>query len=175
MDINENDLKNLLPAAKDKQLDVIQKIIEEEDADKVKDLTHLFNINQTKREIIRLNALNDVQDALVNQMMERLKNTPDNFNNSDISSWLKVVQGAMDSSQKNIGQVDAVPTITYQQNNQININPISELSKESRDKISDVLQKILQSNNEDKNIVDLNDEDIVYNDDENVVMEDNNE
>ena len=128
---------------------LIDDIVEETDVDKLKDLTHLFNAFQAKRQVLRVNALNEVQDALIEQMVRRLKETPHNFDNKDIANWMKVVQLAMDSSQKNIEGIDTIPAITYQQNNQLNIHvdAASQLSKDSRDKITSIIQQIMNSTN----------------------------
>ena len=115
--------------------------------EKIKDLTHLFNAHQAKRNALRINALNDVQDALVQQMADRLKKTPNNFNNTDIANWMKTVQQVMDTSQKTVEQVDTIPAITYQQTNntQVNVSVVDSLSRESRTRITDAIQKILQN------------------------------
>lgn len=138
---------DLLPIAQEQQGKVLSELVQAEDADSIKDLTHLFNATQTKRNALRIQALNDVQDSLVRQMADRLATQPNNFNNADIASWMKVVQQVMDTSQKNVDQVDAIPAITYQQNNntQVNVSVADTLSRESRERITDAIQKILQN------------------------------
>lgn len=138
---------DLLPIAQEQQEKVLSQLVQAEDADSIKDLTHLFNATQTKRNALRIQALNDVQDSLVKQMADRLASQPNNFNNADIASWMKVVQQVMDTSQKSVDQVDTLPTITYQQNNntQVNVNVADTLSRESRERITDAIQKILQN------------------------------
>ena len=151
--ISEEENKDLAPkdaisTIKEKDTELISQIVEETDVDKLKDLTHLFNAFQTKRKILRLNALNDVQDALVKQMKDRLEIYPNNFDNADISSWMKVVQQTIDSEIKHVDEIKDIPSITYQNNTQININNNGEsLSRESREKITEILQQILESNN----------------------------
>lgn len=138
---------------------LIDDIVKTDDVDELKDLTHLFNAFQTKRHILRVNALNDVQDALVAQMAERLKSQPHNFNNNDIANWMKTVQQAMDSSQRSIEAIDETPAIVHQNNTQVNINIEDTLSRESREKILDVINNILQnSNNGESDSVYTNDE-----------------
>ena len=138
---------------------LIDNIVKTDDVDELKDLTHLFNAFQTKRHILRVNALNDVQDALVAQMAERLKSQPHNFNNNDIANWMKTVQQAMDSSQRSIEAIDETPAIVHQNNTQVNINIEDTLSRESREKILDVINNILQnSNNGESDGVYTNDE-----------------
>ncbi len=138
---------DLLPIAQEQQEKVLSQLVQAKDADSIKDLTHLFNATQTKRNALRIQALNDVQDSLVKQMADRLASQPNNFNNADIASWMKVVQQVMDTSQKSVDQVDTLPTITYQQNNntQVNVSVTDTLSRESRERITDAIQKILQN------------------------------
>lgn len=171
-DKNELIEKDLLSLAKSKQEGLIKNIIEEDNVDKLKDLTHLFNAHQTKRQILRTNALNDLQDALVGQMLEKLNQVPDNFNNTDIANWMRVVTQALDATQKSVSQIDTVPIVNIQQNNQINLNSVGTLSKESRDKISEVLNQILKK---DKNPIDLDDDkDVLYSDEsENTISDPN--
>lgn len=144
---NSSDPKELLPAAQEKQNEILSELIQADDMEQIKDLTHLFNAHQAKRNALRINALNDVQDALVQQMADRLKRTPDNFNNADIATWMKTVQQVIDTSQKSVEQVDAIPAITYQQTNntQVNVSVVDSLSRESRTRITDAIQKILQA------------------------------
>ena len=151
MEENKNELqtleedKNLIAEVKEKDNELIDNILQETNIDKLKDLTHLFNAYQTKRQILRVNALNDVQDALVAQMAARLQNLPNNFNNNDIAVWMKTVQQALDSTHEKIQEIDDTPTIVNQNNTQINVNVEDTLSKESREKIMDALQAILGS------------------------------
>lgn len=153
MEENKNELqtleedKNLIEEVKSKDNALIDTILQEDNIDKLKDLTHLFNAYQTKRQILRVNALNDVQDALVQQMASRLQNLPNNFNNNDIAMWMKTVQQALDSTHEKIQEIDDTPTIVNQTNTQINVNVEDTLSRESREKIMDALQAILGSVN----------------------------
>lgn len=142
---------------------LIEDILKETDVSKLKDLTHLFNAFQAKRQVLRINALNDVQDSLIKQMADRLAMQPHNFANADISAWMKVVQQVLDASQKGIEEIDNIPTITYQQNNQINVTVGTELSRDSRDKVFNILQQLMK-NVEDTSV--LNKENEIIIDDE---------
>ena len=143
--VEETKAPTLVELNQEKQAEALVKLINEDDLDKVKDLTHLFNVYQAKRNALRINALNDVQDALVQQMIERLTKYPDNFNNKDISDWMKTIQAVMESSNEKIAQVDTIPAITYQQNNQVNVNISDTLSRESREKVVGVIEALLRN------------------------------
>lgn len=167
-----NDNIDLVAQTKEQDNKLIDEILQESDVDKLKDLTHLFNAFQTKRQILRVNTLNDVQDALVSQMMERLTKTPNNFNNQDLANWMKTVQQALDSTKHNIDSIDSLPTIVQQNNTQVNINVEDTLSRESREKILDAVKALLQSSedidetdvyndeNTESEIIDIDDETI---------------
>ena len=73
--LNLEEDTNLIDTVKEKDNELIDTILQETDIDKLKDLTHVFNAFQAKRQILRVNALNDVQDALVAQMARRLQET----------------------------------------------------------------------------------------------------
>lgn len=137
--------EELLPEVRKHDDQLVSQILQESDIDRLKDLTHAFNAFQTKRQVLRVSALNDVQDALVQQMADRLRQQPHNFDNKDIALWMKTVQQTMDSAKQEIDNIDDVPAITYQNNTQINVNVEDTLSRESREKILDVLDQILKT------------------------------
>ena len=159
--LNLEEDTNLIDTVKEKDNELIDTILQETDIDKLKDLTHVFNAFQAKRQILRVNALNDVQDALVAQMARRLQETPNNFNNNDIAMWMKTVQQTLDSAQNSVKSIDDVPAIVNQNNTQINVNVEDNLSRESREKIMDALQAILGSvENTGKEIVSYDDNEV---------------
>ena len=159
-----------------KQTEALTKLIQEDDLDKVKDLTHLFNVYQTKRNAIRINALNDVQDALVQQMLERLRKYPDNFANKDIADWMKTVQAVMESNTEKVDKLDNIPTITYQQNNQVNLTLADSLSKESREKVVSVVEALLKNaQSSAEGSVYIDDNELVEEDSSNETNNNNNE
>lgn len=138
--------KTTLQEVKEHDEQLIEEILQETDAEKLKDLTNLFNIFQTKREVLRVSKLNDVQDALVQQMLDRLEQQPHNFDNKDIALWVKTVQLAKESSRQSLEKVEAIPTIVHQNNTQVNINVEESLSRESRERVLSVLNTILGKN-----------------------------
>ena len=143
--------KTTLQEVKEHDEQLIEEILQETDAEKLKDLTNLFNIFQTKREVLRVSKLNDVQDALVQQMLDRLEQQPHNFDNKDIALWVKTVQLAKESSRQSLEKVEAIPTIVHQNNTQVNINVEESLSRESRERVLSVLNTILGKNAKNDN------------------------
>ena len=57
---------------------IAQEIINENDVDSIKDLTHLFNLNQAKKNVIRVIKLNGLLDTVSDKIIERFEKYPDN-------------------------------------------------------------------------------------------------
>lgn len=123
-------------------------IIKEQDLDKIKNLTNLFNINQHKKNIVRTTKLNELLDAITDQMVERFQKKPNEFSNADLLDYLTAVQNTIDKANKNTAQEDLQP-IQQINNTQININNEEQLSKEARDRVLNFIKKTINSKEED--------------------------
>jgi hypothetical protein len=123
--------------------DIAQRILDESDVDKVKDLTNLFNLNAQKRNVARVLKMTDLLDKVTDQMLTRFERTPDNFSNEDLIKFMQVTETSIEKASKSLSQVDQAPAIQYQQNNQVNINIGDNLNRESRQRVTDAVQAIL--------------------------------
>lgn len=127
---------------------ILQQAIAEADTNKVKDLTYLFNINQTKKTMVRVNKLSDLLDKLTDQAITRIEQRPDNLSNQELMQSLKIVQDALERGQKQVaGTEDSAinnqPFIQInQQNNEIHTDA-TELSRESRENVKNAVMSIL--------------------------------
>lgn len=130
---------------KQESQDIVSKLVVETDANKTKDLTYLFNQNQTKRTIARQNKLNDLQDLMVDNAIDRFTKRPDEIDNSTLLQGLKTVQDMIDRNQKQVsGTTEPQPMIQInQQNNEINVGESKPLTKESRDKLTKIVSAIM--------------------------------
>lgn len=128
-------------------LEIINQIIAETDIEKTKDLTYLFNINQNKKTMVRMDKLNTLQDNLVDQFSKRIAERPDQISNQEIMQGLKIVQDMLERGQKQIVGVDEVPLIQInQQTNSVNVGDKSHnLNRESRDRVANVVTDLLSS------------------------------
>lgn len=122
---------------------IAQQILDEQDVDKVKDLTALFNLNAQKRNVMRVIKMNELLDKVTDKVVERFEKTPDNFSNEDLIRYMQVTEAAIDKANKQLNLVDDTPPIQLQQNNQVNVNIIDGFDRDSRERIADVLKSIL--------------------------------
>ncbi len=119
-------------------------ILQEKDPDKTKDLVALFNYNISKKNVSRLLKLNNLYDSVSDQMVLRFQTRADQFSNADLLDYMKVIQGAIDTSSKNLSQTEEPPTIV-QNNTQINVNIVDQFDRESKERILNAIQATLQS------------------------------
>lgn len=164
--LTANDLINTIPLDQD-TTELAQQIIEEKNLDSLQNLTHLFNLNQAKKNVLRVMKLNQLLDKVSDQMIERFDRTPDNFSNADLLNYMQVTQSAIDRANKSLNLVDETPAI--QVNTQINVNANADgldlLDRESKGRVAEaikgILNKIQSMNNTDLNdIIEVKEESI---------------
>lgn len=143
--IDIDDVINMVPLD-NSTADIAQKIIAEDNIENVKNLTHLFNLNQSKKNVLRVLKLNNLLDKVQDQMIERFEKKPGEFSNADLLNYMQVAQSAIDRANKSLNLVDETPSITM---NQVNVN-ISEdpvLNRESREKVTEAIAAIMKKLN----------------------------
>ena len=136
--------------------DLVSKIIEEKDPDKVNDLTNLFELNHRKKNIARIDRLSNILEMIDDEVMMRLSTEAGAIADKDLVAYLNNVQKSMTSTEQTL--VNPTPLIQVNnQTNEINISN-SGLSQESRKKVLDVVMSILNAPQEE--IVEVESEEI---------------
>ena len=121
---------------------IAEQIMNETSLDKVKDLTHLFNINMSKKNALRVMAMDNLVDKVTSQIEARFEKYPDNFSNTELLNYLQVLQNSIDKASKNLNLVEESPAIQLNQNN-VNINIVDNMSRESRERVAAFLKQAL--------------------------------
>lgn len=133
----------------EESLAIISQIIAERDEQKTKDLTHLFNANQNKKTMVRVNKLSDLLDTITDQALTRFTARPDEISNKELFDGLKVVQDLIERGQKQVsggGTMDMPLIQVNQQNNELNIgNSPSNLNRDSRERVKSAVMSLLDS------------------------------
>lgn len=119
-------------------------LLSETDPSAVNNIINIFNLNIKKKDVVRANALSDLQDKISGQMQQRISNKADEFSNKDLLDYFKTVQEFIDKSG-DISDNAKVPTIQINQQNNLGVNLPNPLPKDSRDKVIDVVQSILKN------------------------------
>ena len=145
---------------KEKTEEVANQIIAEDDTDKVKDLTHLFNLLQAKKNVLRVMQLDGLLDHVSEAMLTRFEKRPDEFSNSDLISYMNTLQTAIEKSSKSVNMVDESPAIVVN-NTQVNLGDTQDtLSRESREKVADFIKKVLENSKNSEDIIVTEGEDV---------------
>ena len=128
-------------------LNILNQIIAAEDIDKTKDLTYLFNVNQNKKTMVRIDSLSNLQDKLVGLLSNRVTERPDEMSNQEVMQALKVVQDIIERGIKQITGQNEQPLIQInQQTNSVNVgDEAAGLNRDSRDKVRRAIMSILDN------------------------------
>ena len=133
-----------IPELNEEALSVINQIITEHDPEKTKELTYLFNANQNKKTMVRVHKLSDLLDTITDQALTRFTQRPDEISNKELFDGLKIVQDLIERGQKQISGAGETPLIQInQQNNEVNLTPASNLSRDSRERVKAAVEGLL--------------------------------
>lgn len=123
---------------------IAREIIAEDDIDKVKNLTELFNLNQRKKNVLRIMKFNGLLDTISDEMLERFEQKAGEFSNMDLLNYMQTIQSAIDRAQKSLDLVNETPAIQLNTQNNVNINVTDTLDRESKERVADAIRAILQ-------------------------------
>lgn len=143
------DSKSLVSLIEDKKdTELIEKIKDEQDIEEIKKIINLFNLNQYKKNAIRVSAYNQLLDKVSEQMLKRFEKRADEFTNSDLLNYLQVTQNAIDKANKSLNGIDEIPAI---QLNQVNVNMgANQIGEESKKRIFDYINAVMNKTKEEK-------------------------
>ena len=135
------------PSLNQESLELINQIIAETDEQRSRELTHLFNANQNKKTMVRVNKLSDLLDTITDQALARFTARPDEISNKELFDGLKVVQDLIERGQKQVSGAGETPLIQFnQQNNEVNLGETtSTLNRDSRERVKAAVMGLLSS------------------------------
>lgn len=147
-------------ALNQESLEILEKLVGEADQEKAKDLTYLFNMNQNKKTMVRMDKLSGLQDNLVDQFVQRIALRPDEISNKELLDGIKIVQDILERGQRQVSEADQAPLIQInQQTNSLQIGESStELDRESRERVKNAVFSLLKNiNTPDQQVIDYED------------------
>ena len=133
--------------------DLINKIVDSDDPEEVKDLSQLFSLNQRKKSLARSNRLSNLLELIDDEVISRFTENPEMIDDKYLINYMNSTQQAMSNIENSINQAPQI-----QINNQTNVNiDSSGLSRESRAKVLEVVSAIKNSLQTDSldNIIDI--------------------
>ena len=143
--------------------EIVERMQKTNSIDELKDLTNLFGISLTKKEILRASKESDLMDKLLKQVEERINDNADYLPHEVLLDYLKVFQTSVDKSRKTFNDDVDKASINITKN-EINVNIDGDshgLSRESREKVLDVMETLFAKiNEEQKEIQDVEEIDL---------------
>jgi hypothetical protein len=135
------------PDLNKESLELIGQIIAETDEQRAKDLTYLFNVNQNKKTMVRVNKLSDLLDTITDQALARFTARPDEISNKELFDGLKTVQDLIERGQKQVaGPVEAPLIQVNNQTNEVKFGASgSTLNRDSRERVKTAVLGLLDS------------------------------
>lgn len=112
-----------------------------------------FKINDTKKNVFRINKLNNLLDKITEEATARFEQRPGEMSNKEVIDYMNAVSNQIDRSKNTLNQIKDV-NLT-QVNNTVNVNidnKETSLSRESRERVIDFIKDILKNSQEDVTI-----------------------
>lgn len=169
-------LNNQLIPLNDTEKEIVNKIIEADNKDELKHQFDLFNMNQSKKNALRVIKLNGLLGKIEDQAIERFEKRPDQISNKELLDYMQVVSTQIEKSQNYISNIQDKPMITVNnQKNELNVSIGPELDRDSKSNVINAVTNLLNqlrnksvSNSESESnndiIVDTQDVEIVQED-----------
>ena len=133
--------------------DLSEQLMNESNPAQLENIIDLFNVSFQKKNILRIQKLNELQDKIQTQIEKRLDNKIDEFSNKDLIDYFKVMQDSIIKNSDNAEMQNAkvIQIIQNQTNVQNNLQESEPLSRESKEKISEAVQSMLRKLDLDNN------------------------
>lgn len=131
--------------------DIVNRLIQEKDIEKVKDLSTSFNVNQIKKNLVRSVKLNSLLDNIQDQAIARFEKRPDEISNKELLDYYQVIQNSIEKTQKSIETLNTSPMIQVQ-NNHVNVEIKQEptLDRQSRENVLNAVNQMLKLSQQSK-------------------------
>ena len=160
----EEEKKELLPADPDtdekidnalsvvpldkKENEIVSEIIKAETKEQLTAQFDLFNMNQSKKNALRIIKLNTLLAKVEDQAIERMTKRPDMVSNRELLDYMNVVSNQIDRAQKQVDALNDKPAISLKQENktQVNIN-VGQIDHDGKEKVIDAISALLKQIN----------------------------
>ena len=125
--------------------DLVNQLMVTTDSSGIEEIINLFNFNMKKKNILRVNTYNNLLDRITDEVVNRFEHHSDEFSNKELLDYLNSIQSF--AYNKQVSNDVSVPSITLNTINMTNnINNIDSIDIDSRKRIQDAIQKIINNN-----------------------------
>ena len=140
---------------KQESTELLNQLAAETDLNKTQDLTYLFNVNHSKKAMLRQETLDDTMDQVISELSSRVKDNPDEFDNEMLLKTATTIQNIMEKNATQTASPENKPLIQLNKTD-ININQAQEetdpalkgLSAASRKNVSAFMANLFKNSAE---------------------------
>ena len=150
--------KNLENQVDEKALELSKQISKAENKEELDILYNAFRVNDTKKNIFRINKLNNLLDKVTEEATNRFENRSGEMSNKEVIDYMNAISNQIDKSKSIVDNIKEINSVNI--NNTLNVNIQNEnnkLNRESREKVINFIRNILEDKpndkNEDENII----------------------
>jgi hypothetical protein len=137
--------KDWLPSIDKSTNTIVDNIMDSDDPEDIKQLISSFNLNQSKKNILRILKLNNLLDLVTEETLKRYQKHPDEISNKELMDCMTIVSEQIAQSQSIVNSVTAIPAIQInQQKNEVNVNVSPTLTKDERENVINAVMQIIK-------------------------------
>ena len=103
--------------------DLTDAIARAQTKEELEELYQKFNLNNTKKNALRITQLNDLLDQVNKQASDRFTRRPDEISNKEILDYMTAIQNQIERSQRTVDGIRDLTAVQFNstQNNTVNI------------------------------------------------------
>lgn len=132
--------------------DLTAQIVETNDTSKLNDLTKQFELNRRKKDIVRANKLSNLLTMIDDEIVNRIATGADFIENPDLVRYMQAAQEAINAGEQAGTQITQ---ININQSSNVSLNTGTSLNRDSRKKVLDAVNEILQGLNNETDAIDV--------------------
>lgn len=127
---------------------IVEKIIEADTKEQLVAQFDLFNMNQSKKNALRVIKLNTLLDKVEDQAIARMTKRPDMISNRELLDYMNVVSNQIDRANKQIDTLKDTPAISLKQENKTQVNiTVGQVDHEGKEKVIDAISALIKQLN----------------------------
>ena len=125
---------------------VVKDIVAAPNKEELEKQFQLFNMNQVKKNALRIIKLNDLLTKVEDQALERFEKRPDQVSNKELLDYMNAVSNQIEKAQnfsKETLSTEVGGIKIKQEKTEVNINVAPVLNRNEKDRVADVISILL--------------------------------
>ena len=136
-----------------RSVQIVNDVVTANNKEELQKQFELFNINQSKKNALRVVKLSKLLDKVDDEVITRFEKRPDQMSNKELLDYMEAISSQIDRSQKAVDTIrppsDSIiartggDIVNQSKGDEYNINLGTELSKETKEDVVDAIKGII--------------------------------